>query len=85
MSTLMTLGRSLDNDVMIDEKTASAYHAQIITYFNTSYIEDLNSTNGTLLNGKPVHKHIIHDGDQIQIGNHLFIISKNPSDYFKPR
>lgn len=80
-SSLMTLGRSSDNNVEIKDKSISAHHAKIVTYFNTSYIEDLNSTNGTLLNGKPVHKHIINHGDEITIGSHLFIISKNPPDY----
>lgn len=76
--TLLTLGRASNNDVHISDKTASVHHAKIVTYFNTSYIEDLNSTNGTLLNGKRVHKSIIHDGDEVQIGNHLFVISKAP-------
>lgn len=81
--TLTTLGRSSDNDIRISDRTASAQHAKIITYFNTSYVEDLNSTNGTLLNGKRIHKSILHDGDEIQIGNHLFVVSKPPPDFFK--
>ncbi|MDH5178506.1 MAG: FHA domain-containing protein [Gammaproteobacteria bacterium] len=80
--TLMTLGRARDNDITINDKSVSAHHAKIITYFNTSYIEDLGSTNGILLNGSPVHKHIIHDGDEIQIGSYLFIISKDPPAFF---
>lgn len=72
----ISIGRSSDNDYLVADKTASSYHARIFTYLNASYIEDLDSTNGTYLNGKPVQKHTVHPGDIIRIGRMKFKISK---------
>ena len=66
----LSIGRSGSNDINIDDATISSQHAKIYTYFNASYIEDLNSTNGTYINGKPVQKHLIKPGDVIRIGRH---------------
>lgn len=71
----VSLGRHADNDICITNKSVSGHHARIFTYFNTSYIEDLDSTNGTFLNGKKVYKHIIHPGDTIQLGQHTIKIT----------
>lgn len=65
----ISLGRAGDNDIALEDKSVSAYHARIFTYFNTSYIEDLDSTNGTYLNDKKIHKHIIHPGDVVRLGH----------------
>ncbi len=72
----LTIGRAKDNDTCIADKTVSSHHARIVTYFNASYIEDLGSTNGTLVNGKPVKKHTIHPGDIIKLGNAHFIVAR---------
>lgn len=71
----ISLGRHANNDVCLDDKSVSTHHARIFTYFNTSYIEDLDSTNGTYLNDKKVHKHIIHAGDVIRLGNLIIEIT----------
>lgn len=64
----ISLGRAEGNDIRLTDISVSAHHARIFTYFNTSYIEDLDSTNGTYLNGRKIHKHIIHPGDEIRLG-----------------
>ena len=64
----ISIGRSDENDVFLNDTTISAQHAKIYTYFNTPYIEDLNSTNGTFINGKQIQKHLIKPGDVVQIG-----------------
>jgi hypothetical protein len=64
------LGREPHNDVQIDNLAVSGEHAAIITILNDSFIEDLNSTNGTIVNGKPVKKHFLQNGDVIEIGKH---------------
>jgi pSer/pThr/pTyr-binding forkhead associated (FHA) protein len=70
----ITLGRSPGNHVHIDNITVSSHHARIFTYFCVSYIEDLNSTNGTFVNGKPVKKHILHPGDVVTLGKYEFVV-----------
>lgn len=66
----LTVGRKPDNDIQIDNLAISGYHAQIITILNDSFVEDLNSTNGTYVNSKPIKKHALSDGDIITVGKH---------------
>lgn len=66
----VTIGRKPDNDIPIDNLAISGHHAQIITVLNDSFLEDLDSTNGTFVNSKPVKKHALRDGDIITIGKH---------------
>ena len=47
------IGRKPHNDIQIDNLAVSGEHAAIITILNDSFIEDLGSTNGTMVNGKP--------------------------------
>ena len=65
-----TLGRKPHNDIQVDNLAVSGEHAAIITILNDSVIEDLNSTNGTLVNGKPIKKHFLQNNDVIEIGKH---------------
>lgn len=69
-SETTTIGRHPDNDIHIDNIAVSGSHAKIITILTDSFLEDLNSTNGTLVNGKPIQKHALKDGDVIEIGVH---------------
>jgi len=66
----MTIGRKSDNDIHLDNLAVSGHHAKILTILNDSFIEDLNSTNGTYLNGSLVKKNTLADGDIIKIGKH---------------
>ncbi len=66
----ITMGRKPDNDIKIEHLAVSGHHAQVITILNDSFVEDLNSTNGTFVNSKPVKKHALRDGDQITLGNY---------------
>ena len=66
----LALGRAPDNDVQIEDTTVSSHHARIFTYFYVSYIEDLNSTNGTFVNGKRITKHLLQPGDVIHLGQY---------------
>jgi pSer/pThr/pTyr-binding forkhead associated (FHA) protein len=65
-----TIGRLSDNDVRIDNPTVSGHHSLIINILNDSFLEDLNSTNGTYVNGKLIKKHALQHGDLITIGRH---------------
>ncbi|HHQ13503.1 MAG TPA: FHA domain-containing protein [Chromatiales bacterium] len=65
-----TIGRLPDNDVRIDNPTVSGHHSLIINILNDSFLEDLNSTNGTYVNGKLIKKHALQHGDVITVGRH---------------
>jgi pSer/pThr/pTyr-binding forkhead associated (FHA) protein len=65
-----TVGRLPDNDVRIDNPAVSGHHSLVINILNDSFLEDLNSTNGTYVNGKLVKKHALQHSDVITIGHH---------------
>jgi pSer/pThr/pTyr-binding forkhead associated (FHA) protein len=65
-----TIGRLPDNDVRIDNPAVSGHHSLIINILNDSFLEDLNSTNGTYVNGHLIKKHALQHGDVITIGQH---------------
>jgi len=65
-----TIGRLPDNDVRIDNPTVSGHHSLIINILNDSFLEDLNSTNGTYVNGKLIKKHALQHGDVVTVGKH---------------
>ncbi len=66
----MTIGRKPDNDIVIDNLAVSGEHAAIVTIFNDSFLEDLNSTNGTLVNGAAIKNHFLQNSDVIEIGKY---------------
>ena len=65
-----TVGRLPDNDIRIDNAAVSGHHALIINILNDSFLEDLNSANGTYVNGKIIKKHALQDDDVITVGHH---------------
>jgi pSer/pThr/pTyr-binding forkhead associated (FHA) protein len=71
MQTL-SLGRKHGNDIQLNDLTASGRHALISSIPNYVFIEDLDSTNGTLVNGNHIKKVALEHGDVIQIGHHQF-------------
>jgi len=75
------LGRKPENDIQVDNLAVSGQHAAIITILNDSFLEDLDSTNGTYVNGKLVKKHALKNGDVITIGKHeLKYVNDEASD-----
>src|SRR5229473_8021789 len=73
----VTMGRALDADIRINDSRASRLHARITTEPDEATGEarysltDLDSTNGTLLNGRPVTKAFLEDGDKFEVGDQL--------------
>ena len=65
-----TIGRKPHNDIQIDNLAVSGEHAIIMTILNDSFLEDLGSTNGTLVNGLPVKKHFLQNNDTVEIGKY---------------
>jgi pSer/pThr/pTyr-binding forkhead associated (FHA) protein len=75
-----TIGRLPDNDIRIDNAAVSGHHALIINILNDSFLEDLNSTNGTYVNGKIVKKHALQHGDVITVGHHALRFVETESE-----
>jgi len=65
-----TIGRKPHNDVQIDNLAVSGEHAVIVTILNDAFLEDLGSTNGTMVNGKAIKKHFLHKDDVIELGKY---------------
>ncbi len=66
----MTVGRKAHNDIVIDNLAVSGEHAAIVTIQNDSFLEDLNSTNGVMVNGATTKKHFLQNSDVIEIGKY---------------
>ncbi len=65
-----TLGRRPYNDIVIDNLAVSGEHAVLQMTGNEVYLEDLNSTNGTYINGKAVKKQLLQNNDTVEIGKY---------------
>jgi hypothetical protein len=69
----LSIGRSAEADVRIDDRYASGVHARIFSRNGRTYIEDMNSTNGTLLNDATLQGEAeLVDGDLVRIGDTEF-------------
>ncbi|MDR1647553.1 MAG: FHA domain-containing protein [Zoogloeaceae bacterium] len=66
----ITIGRKSSNDVQIDNPAISGKHAVITTVFPDSFLEDLDSTNGTQVNGRSVKRYVLKHNDIIEIGKY---------------
>jgi pSer/pThr/pTyr-binding forkhead associated (FHA) protein len=80
-----TVGRLPDNDIRIDNSAVSGHHSLIINILNDSFLEDLNSTNGTYVNGKLIKKHALQHGDVVTVGHHQlrFVEDDEAQDEFE--
>src|SRR4051812_48301787 len=75
----LTLGRRADNDICLPDPAVSGEHAQVVTLLADSFLEDLGSTNGTTVNGEPVQKHFLRDGDVIDLGRQRLVYAVDNS------
>ena len=85
-----TLGRKPHNDIVIDNLAISGEHAMIMTILNDSFLEDLGSTNGTLVNGQPIKKHFLQNNDVVELGKYKLkyvteatVAQTSPADFEK--
>ena len=65
-----TIGRKPHNDIQIDNLAVSGEHAVVVTILNDSFLEDLGSTNGTMVNGNVVKKHFLQNNDVVELGKY---------------
>jgi type II secretory pathway predicted ATPase ExeA len=68
----LNIGRKIDNDIAVDDKLVSRYHAQVFTNHGNSFLRDLNSTNGTYIDESQVDLQQLHDGTTFDIGSYSF-------------
>lgn len=81
----LTLGRNISNDIRLNDTVISSRHAKITTVMNTSYVQDLDSTNGTFVNEQKVGQRLLKSNDIISIGMYeiLFLAdesTQSPTD-----
>jgi pSer/pThr/pTyr-binding forkhead associated (FHA) protein len=85
----MTIGRKAHNDIAIDNLAVSGEHAAIVTILHDSFLEDMDSTNGLEVNGKPTKKHFLQNNDVIEIGKYKLkyindqVTQTSPADFEK--
>lgn len=75
----LSIGRATDNDISLADSATSGHHAKIVTIFTSSFIQDLNSTNGTIVNGRKIVRHTLSHGDIISIGNLQLLFKSDAS------
>ena len=80
----MTIGRRADNEICLPNLAVSGEHAVVVTILADSFLEDLSSTNGTLVNGKAIAKHFLRDRDEIDIGRHRLVYCAEDDAVLEP-
>ncbi|MGA6826017.1 FHA domain-containing protein [Nitrospira sp. NS4] len=75
-----TIGRKADNHLVIDDAAVSGHHARIVHVQAVYFLEDLKSTNGTLVNDRRIERHQLRDTDIITIGRHRIIFRDTAPD-----
>lgn len=80
----ITIGRKAHSDIHLDASAVSGNHAVIITLGSDSFLEDLDSTNGTSVNQNSVHKCVLQDGDEIKIAHYRFTFVSEPAAQSAP-
>lgn len=79
-----TIGRKPHNDIQIDNLAVSGEHAVIVTILQDSFLEDLGSTNGTVVNGQSIKKHFLQNNDIIELGKYkLKYVNETPAGVAK--
>ena len=66
----VSIGRSPDAGVFLDDVTVSRNHALLVRRRDGLYIDDLGSLNGTYVNRRRIESHLLSDGDEIQVGKY---------------
>ncbi len=72
----ISIGRSADSHIVIDNPAVSARHARVYREGTQYVLEDLNSTNGTFVNDKPVARHTLADGDIVVVAKHTLLFTQ---------
>ncbi len=79
----LTIGRSPDNALIIDNPAVSGHHARVFSESGAVILEDLNSTNGTFVNGQHTTRRVLRSGDVLQVGKHQLVF-ENTQEWSAP-
>lgn len=80
----ITIGRKHENDIQLNDLTVSGRHALILSSDDNTIVEDLGSTNGTLVNGNHIVQTVLQHGNVIQIGHHIFTYMNDEKEKYEP-
>jgi len=80
----ISIGRKHGNDIQLNDLTVSGRHSLITKVGNNIFLDDLGSTNGSLLNGARVAKSKLQHSDVIQVGNYQFTFFCNEEEDYEP-
>lgn len=80
----LSIGRKHGNDIQLNDLTVSGRHALFTVMGDNTFVDDLGSTNGTLINGGRVAKSPVKHGDIIQVGNFQFTYYDNNTAAYEP-
>ena len=80
----ISIGRKHGNDIQLNDLTISGRHTLVTKVSDNIFIDDLGSTNGTLLNGARIAKSKLHHSDVIQIGNYQFTFFSHEEEDYEP-
>lgn len=79
------IGRHSHNDLVIENRAVSGEHATIVVRGHDVILEDLNSTNGTLVNGQPIKKHFLQDREVVELAKYrILFLAEKPAVVKKP-
>ena len=76
----LSVGRARSNDIHLDDPAVSSHHAAILWMAGTAFVQDLGSTNGTLLNGDPIQRALLHTHDEVTIAPFHLRYEENLAD-----
>ena len=80
----ISIGRKHGNDIQLNDLTISGRHSLVTMVSDNIFIDDLGSTNGTLLNGARIAKSKLHHSDVIQVGNYQFTFFSHEEEDYEP-
>ncbi len=80
----VTIGRHASNDLQLESRTVSNFHAEIVCEEGELTLRDLGSTNGSYVGRRRVDVQAIHKGDEVRVGNHLIAVDLKPADGNQP-
>ena len=79
LESRLLIGRSEHNDISIGSRFVSRHHALLVRHGNSTFLMDLNSTNGTTVNSREVEKAILKNNDIISLGRHRLKLENAPA------